>query len=153
MSLHVDRFLSPYLCGYRKRFSTQQALISLLEKWKIVWDRKGYASTILMDLSKAFDTLNRDLLIAKLHVYSISEESLKLTKSYLTNCWQRTKVNISFSSWSELLLVVTQGSVREPLLFNININDLFFYHWINKCLQLCRRYNIWRLWFRSTKPS
>ena len=61
MSLHVDRFLSPYLCGYRKGFNTQQALISNLEKWRIVLDMKGYAGAILMDLSKAFNTLNHDL--------------------------------------------------------------------------------------------
>ena len=40
MSLHVDRFLSPYLCGYRKGFSTQQTLISLLQNWKIVLNKK-----------------------------------------------------------------------------------------------------------------
>ena len=51
MSLHVDRFLLPYLCGYRKGFSKQQALISLLEKFKIELDRKGYVGAILMDLS------------------------------------------------------------------------------------------------------
>ena len=78
MSLHVDGFLSPYLCGYRKWFSTQQTLISLLEKWKIGSDRKGYVGAILMELSKAFDTLNHDLLIPKLHAYGFSEESLKL---------------------------------------------------------------------------
>ena len=100
MSLHVDSFLPSYLCGYRKGFSTQQALISLLEKWKIVLDRKGYAGVILMDLPKASDTLNHDLLKGKLHAYGFSEESLKLMKSYLTNRWQRTKVNISFSGWS-----------------------------------------------------
>ena len=77
MSLHADRFVPPYLCGYRKGFSTHQALISLLEKWKIVLDRKGYAGAILMDLSKVFDALNHDLLIAKLHAYGFSEESLK----------------------------------------------------------------------------
>ena len=81
MSLHVDRFLTPYLCGYRKRFSIQQALILLLEKWKAILDKKGYAGAILMDLSKAFDTLNHDLLIAKLYAYGFSEESLKLIKS------------------------------------------------------------------------
>ena len=73
MSLHVDLFLSPYLCGYRKGFSTQQALISLLEKWKILLDWKGYAGAILMDPSKASDTLNHDLLIAKLHAFDFSE--------------------------------------------------------------------------------
>ena len=77
MSLHVDRFLSPYLCGFRKGFSTQQALTSLLEKWKIVLNRKRYTGAMLMDLSKAFDTLNHDLLIAKLHAYGFSEEPLK----------------------------------------------------------------------------
>ena len=76
MILHVDRFLTPYLCCYRKRFSTLQVLILMLEKWKAILDKKGYASAILMDLSKAFDTLNHDLLIAKLHAYGFSEESL-----------------------------------------------------------------------------
>ena len=70
MSLHVDRFLSPYLCSYQKGFSTRLALISLLENWKIVLDRKGCAGALLMDLSKAFDTLNHDLLIAKLHAFN-----------------------------------------------------------------------------------
>ena len=85
MSLRVEEYLSPYLCGYRKGFSTQQALLSLLERWKNVLDKKGYGGAVLMDLSKVFDTLNHDLLIAKLHAYGFSEESLQLIKSYLTN--------------------------------------------------------------------
>ena len=67
MSLPINRFLSPYLCGYRKGVSTQQALISLLEKWKLVLDRKRYSGVIMMDMAKAVDTLNHYLLIAKLH--------------------------------------------------------------------------------------
>ena len=99
----IDKHLSPILCGYRKGFSTQHALIILLEKWRAILDKKGYAGGILMDLSKAFDCLNHGLLIAKLHAYGFSKKSLTLIQSYLKNRWQRTKINTSFSSWYELL--------------------------------------------------
>ena len=79
-----------------------------------------------MDLSKAFVAINHYLLIAKLHAYGLSKESLKLIKSYLSNRWQRTKVNSSFSSWPELTLGVSQGCKLGPLFFNIYINDHFY---------------------------
>ena len=117
LSLYLDKFLSPYLCGYRKRFSTQQALLSLIENWKKSLDNKGFGGAVLMDLSKAFDTINHELLIAKLEAYGFGNKSLKLLHSYLSNRWQRTKVNTSFSSWTELILGVPQGSVLGHLLF------------------------------------
>ena len=56
-----------------------------------------------MDLSKAFDTLDHDLLIAKLHAYGFGEDTLRFIKSYLYDRWQRVKVNTSYSKWAELL--------------------------------------------------
>ena len=123
---YIDQFLSPYMCGYRKSFSTQDALLTLIEKWKKVLDNRGHGGATLMDLSKAFDTINHDLLVAKFHVYVFSKESLKLINSYLTNRWQRTKLNTGFSKWAEILLGVPQRSVFGPLLFNIYVNNLFF---------------------------
>ena len=75
IALYMETFLSPYLCGYRKGYSVQHALIVTLEKLRLPLDNKGYGGAILVDLSKAFDTLNHDLLIAKLHAYGFSKKT------------------------------------------------------------------------------
>ena len=99
---YIEKILSPFLCGYRKGFSSQTALLGLVEKWKASLDKKGYARAVLMDLLKAFDTINHELLLAKLNAYGFDKNSLEIMRNYLSNCWQRTKIN-TFSSCSALL--------------------------------------------------
>ena len=76
MSGYISNYLSPNLCGYRKDFSSQRALLSLIENWKNILDKKGFSEAVLMDLSKAFDTIKPDLLVYAGH-YSAQSGKLR----------------------------------------------------------------------------
>ena len=105
---YTVKHLSPHLCGYRRGYSTQTALISMLEKWKLSINNKGFAGGVLMDLSKAFNTINHQLLLAKLHANGFSKQALAIICSYLSNRKRRIKIDNVFSSWKNLKLGVPQ---------------------------------------------
>ena len=119
--------LSPYLCGFRKGYNTKYCLMTTLKKWKKALDNKNVAGALLTDLSKAFDCLHHDLLIAKLEAYGFGHSSFILIYNCLSGRKQRTKVNNVYSEWNELETGVPQGSILCPPIFNIYINDIFYF--------------------------
>ena len=125
ISKYFENKLSQFQCGFRKGYNSQYCLMRMIERWNRSIDQRGSSGALLTDLSKAFDCLPHDLLIAKLNAYGFSNSALKVISSYFTNRYQRVRINSQYSSWSEIIYGAPQGSILGPLLFNIDMADLF----------------------------
>ena len=98
----------------------------MTEKFKESTDKDKGFGALLTDLSKAFDCIDHTLLIAKLSAFGVSPLSLKLLCFYLSNQTQRKKINERFSNRTDIEFLVPQVSILRPILFNINMIDLFY---------------------------
>ena len=99
---YFDKYFYPFISAYRKCYSTQQVLVNLLEEWREKLGENFIVSTVLMDLSKAFDCIPHDLIIAKLTAYGIERETLRVIYSYLKRRKQSVKINNTYSDYNEI---------------------------------------------------
>ena len=98
----------------------------MTEKFKESIGEGNAFGALLTDLLKAFDCIDHTLLIAKLSAFGVSPLSLKLLYPYLSNRTQRIKINRNFSDRTDIEFGVLQGSILEPISFNINMIDFFY---------------------------
>ena len=119
--------MSPFISVYREGYSTQHVLVRLTEEWQKNLDDDYIVGGVLMDLSKAFDCIPHDLLIAKLDSYGLDRNLLKYINSYLDNRKQCVRINNINSPFNDIISGVPQGSVVGSILFNAFFNDFFFF--------------------------
>ena len=123
----MENYFSPMVSAYAKNCSTQDVITRLVEEWREHLDENLVVGAVLTDLSKAFDCIAHDLLIAKLAAYAFSDTALRYVYFYLTNREQCVRINNTYSSYQKIISVEHQGAKLGPIFVNLSINDLFFF--------------------------
>jgi hypothetical protein len=122
--LTKHNILYDYQFGFREKHSTNLALIHLVNKILQSWENGNIVIGLFLDLSKAFDTVNHDILLGKLCKYGIRGVALNWFRSYLSNRKQFVKINNMKSDILNINCGIPQGSILGPLLFLIYVNDM-----------------------------
>ena len=123
--------ISPFISAYRKNYNTQHVMIKLFRRMERKARQKLCLGGVLMDLSKAFDCVPHDLLLAKLAAYGANENFLCYVHSYLLNRKQCVRINNINSDFLNVISGVPQGSIVGQILLNCFFNGFF---WLLKLL-------------------
>ena len=118
------------MSAYRSGYTTNHVVIRLIENWRHALDNNLFTSPVLMDLSKAFDCIPHDLLIAKLHAYGLDFGKVNFLHNYLKHRKRSVKINNISSFFKTVLSGIPQGSILGPIFFNIFTNELYL--WLTK---------------------
>ena len=127
LSSYFMNIFSTLLSAFRQKYSCQSSLLNMIHCFKNALDNGEFVGCISMDLSKAFDCLPHSLIICKLYAYGVSASACKLIASYLYKRKQRVKIENEHSEWLDISKGVPQGSILGHLIFNIFINDIFYF--------------------------
>lgn len=129
--VNKNKILPSCQTGFRKHYNTSMCLAQVIDDIIAAYDKKSVTVLVLLDFSKAFDTINHKLICAKLKFYGFCETSVSLMKSYLLNRKQKIKCNNNFSPYCNINSGVPQGSILGPLLFILYTADILMS--INYC--------------------
>ena len=123
----MNTLFSPFISAYRESYNTQHVLIRLIEVWRKNLDNNYFTKAVLMGLSKAFNCIPHDLVIAKLAAYGFDKNMICYIYSYLKSRKQCVSENNIKSTSEEIISGVPQGSILRFILFNIFLNYFFYF--------------------------
>ena len=114
MYTYFSNFFPRYQCGFRKGYSVKHCLSAMTKKMKEARDSNKVCAVVLTNLSKVFDCLLHNLLIAKLHAFALDLKFLKVIHAYVNNRIRVTKVGSFYSKILQIIYGVPQGSILDP---------------------------------------